>query len=169
MILKVVCRNPELIENYELAKADNFKGWVIHHRLETISTGAVVTSTRQDLIDWGIYYDRPADELIYLTRAEHNKIHAAEIPEETRKRISNSLKGKNTWTKGNQTWWLGRHHTEEAKLKISKASTGRKHSIESRLKVSKALKGRKNTWIIGSHWKLVDGKRVYYRDNTEDN
>ena len=22
------------IENYELAKADNFKGWHIHHRLE---------------------------------------------------------------------------------------------------------------------------------------
>ena len=27
--------NPEQIENYELAKADDFKGWHCHHRLET--------------------------------------------------------------------------------------------------------------------------------------
>lgn len=25
----------EKVENYEKAKADNFKGWDIHHRLET--------------------------------------------------------------------------------------------------------------------------------------
>ena len=26
------CKNPEKIENYEKAKADNFKGWCCHHR-----------------------------------------------------------------------------------------------------------------------------------------
>ena len=63
------------IENYELAKKDNFKGWHIHHRLECVETGAVVNSSRQDLIDWGIYYNRPASELIFLTASEHKKIH----------------------------------------------------------------------------------------------
>ena len=29
------CKSIEDIENYELAKADNFIGWDIHHRLET--------------------------------------------------------------------------------------------------------------------------------------
>ena len=29
------CKSPENIENYEKAKADNFKGWDCHHRLET--------------------------------------------------------------------------------------------------------------------------------------
>lgn len=58
------------IENYELAKADNFKGWDIHHRLEH-----ELNVTKQDLIDWGIYYDRPADELIYLTRSQHTTLH----------------------------------------------------------------------------------------------
>ena len=32
---KRYCKDYENIENYELAKKDNFKGWVIHHRLET--------------------------------------------------------------------------------------------------------------------------------------
>lgn len=59
------------IENYELAKADNFKGWDIHHRLEH-----ELNVTKQDLIDWDIYYDRPADELIYLTRSQHMALHS---------------------------------------------------------------------------------------------
>lgn len=65
----------EQIENYELAKKDNFNGWHIHHRLECVETGAVVNSTKQDLIDWGIYFNRPADELIFLTKSEHIKLH----------------------------------------------------------------------------------------------
>lgn len=32
---KRYCKNYQDIENYEKAKADNFKGWVPHHRLET--------------------------------------------------------------------------------------------------------------------------------------
>ena len=63
------------IENYELAKKDNFIGWCIHHRLECVETGAVVNSTKQDLIDWGIYFNRPASELIFLTNSEHRKLH----------------------------------------------------------------------------------------------
>ena len=38
-------------------------------------TEAVVNSTKQDLIDWGIYYNRPASELIFLTGSEHIKLH----------------------------------------------------------------------------------------------
>ena len=65
----------EQIENYELAKADNFNGWHLHHRLECIETGAVVNSSAQDLKDWGIYYNRPANELIFLTKSEHCSLH----------------------------------------------------------------------------------------------
>ena len=31
MYNKHFCKNPENIENYEKAKADNFKGWHCHH------------------------------------------------------------------------------------------------------------------------------------------
>ena len=33
------CKEYQKIENYELAKADNFKGWEIHHRLEITLDG----------------------------------------------------------------------------------------------------------------------------------
>ena len=33
---KRICKDDiSLAENYNLALADNFKGWVMHHRLET--------------------------------------------------------------------------------------------------------------------------------------
>lgn len=64
----------ELIENYEIAKADNFKGWDIHHRLELTINGEYAHST-EELKRMNMYYNRPYFELIFLTRSEHNKLH----------------------------------------------------------------------------------------------
>lgn len=64
----------ELIENYELAKADNFKGWDIHHRLELTLDGEYAHSI-EELKRMNMYYNRPYFELIFLTRKEHNKLH----------------------------------------------------------------------------------------------
>lgn len=63
------------IENYELAKKENFDGWCIHHKMELVSTGAVVDSSKQELIDWEIYYNRPASELMFMRIAEHTRLH----------------------------------------------------------------------------------------------
>lgn len=68
----------EKIENYELAKKDNFNGWHIHHRLETHNSDGekrLVNLSRDELIALEIYYNRPANELIFLTASEHQKIH----------------------------------------------------------------------------------------------
>ena len=62
------------IENYELAKADNFKGWEIHHRLELTLEGDHAR-TKEDLIRMNMYYNRPYFELIFLTRSEHRTLH----------------------------------------------------------------------------------------------
>lgn len=43
----------------------------------------------------------------------------------------------------------------------NKSRTGQTASIETRMKMSEAHKG-KTTWTIGKHWKLVDGKRIWY-------
>lgn len=152
------CDNIEDVENYEQAKADNFKGWVCHHRLELIATGGVCDVDRQDLIDWGIYCHRPADELIFLTRKEHNSLHhkGKHLSEELKRKHSEAMKGKH-WKlseearinhseamKGKNTWTKGRHHSEETKKKMSESAKGNTPSIK------------------GMHWKLVDGKRVYY-------
>ena len=65
----------EQIENYELAKKDNFNGWHIHHRLECIETGGEINRSAKELQDLGLYYNRPANELIFLTASEHSKLH----------------------------------------------------------------------------------------------
>lgn len=64
-----------LIENYELAKADNFKGWDCHHRLE-LHPDYSVRFNKKSLQDLDLYYNRPANELIFLTHAEHARIHS---------------------------------------------------------------------------------------------
>lgn len=68
----------EQIENYQFAKKDNFDGWCIHHRFECIETGGKVirTATAKELQELGLYYNRPASELIFLTISEHMKLHS---------------------------------------------------------------------------------------------
>lgn len=62
------------IENYELAKADGFTGWVIHHRLG-ISPDGTPGKLRRVLVSENLYYSRPANELLFLTASEHIKLH----------------------------------------------------------------------------------------------
>lgn len=68
----------DLIENYELAKADNFDGWEIHHKIELHPDGST-RFTSKSLKDIGLYYNRPANELIWMTTFEHNSIHHKQI------------------------------------------------------------------------------------------
>lgn len=72
------CREFEKVENYEKAIADKEHTWICHHRLEThFSDGTERPNTisREEMIALDMYYDRPADELIFLTKAEHCKVH----------------------------------------------------------------------------------------------
>lgn len=83
-----------LIENYELAKADNFKGWDLHHRLELTLDGEPALKYK-DLIRMGMYFNRPYFELIYLRKKDHYRLHflGTHIPDHIKQRISNTLKG----------------------------------------------------------------------------
>lgn len=74
----VIDCNPEQIENYELAKADDFKGWHCHHRLETHTADGQrrkVDLSREELIAMNMYYNRPANELIFMKAGEHISLH----------------------------------------------------------------------------------------------
>jgi hypothetical protein len=74
--------------------------------------------------------------------------------EETKRKISRTLKGLIPWNKGKKGIYTeetrrrisegnkGRQHTEEAKRKISEASKKRLYSKETRKKISEGLKGR---------------------------
>lgn len=63
-----------LIENYHEAITDQTKMWEIHHRRECDSEGRTLF-TRKQLIEMGLYFKRPAPELVFMTRSMHNKLH----------------------------------------------------------------------------------------------
>src|SRR5574344_2707214 len=72
------CEDISQIENYSLAKADNFIKWDIHHRLETNNSDGerrLVDLTRDELKALDMYYNRPASELIFMTHSEHISLH----------------------------------------------------------------------------------------------
>ena len=86
------CEDISLIENYELAINDTTQTWECHHRGEVLPCGRFSIA---DLKKFGLYYKRPASELIFLTPTEHNRLHKKGVPksEATKKAISESLKG----------------------------------------------------------------------------
>lgn len=97
------------IENYEQALNDTTQTWDCHHRLELTLDGEFAHS-REDLIRLGMYCNRPYFELIFLTRSEHLRLHH---------------KGKNNS-------FYGKQHSEETRLKMSKALKGKNHPLYGR-------------------------------------
>ena len=86
------CEDLSLIENYELAIVDTTQTWDCHHRGEILPCGRF---SIDDLKKFGLYYKRPAAELIFLTKAEHSSLHKRGVPlsEEHKKAVSEALKG----------------------------------------------------------------------------
>lgn len=128
--VKKFCKDDiSLIENYDKAIYDNDQTWHCHHRKENISS-------KKELLEKNEYFNRPAEELIFLTPSEHiilhnkgkqymlGKLHS----DETKRKISETLKGHKL--------------SEETKLKISDTIKGTKLSEETKQKLSKASKGR---------------------------
>lgn len=131
------CRTPELIENYNKAVADTTQMWDCHHRLEShFSDGTERPRNAQlsqaELIALGVYFDRPPEELIFLTEKMHNDIthKGKKRSAETKRKISNANKGKPSWKKGIKTG----PRSEETKKKLSEAHKN------------------KPNWTKGTHW-----------------
>ena len=146
------CTKPELIENYDEAVNDKNEVWICHHRMEEVFSS-------KELKRAGWYYNRRPEELIFIKRSEHDgnpRIHI-----EKRRDLE---KPKHT-----------KPHTKETRELISKKCKGLKLSEETKEKMSLSRKGHlvseetrkklkesnKNTHK-GQHWKVVDGKRVWY-------
>ena len=121
------CKDYENIENYEAAKKDNFVGWECHHRLETHTSDGerrLVDISAAELNALGMYYNRPASELIFLTESEHSSLR--KVSEETKKKMSKAKKGKYL---GENNSFYGKHHSEESKKKMSEANKGNKYHL----------------------------------------
>ena len=72
--LKYCCEDISLIENYNQAISDQTKMWDIHHRRECDDEGRTLFTHKQ-LKEMNLYYNRPASELIFVTRSMHLKLH----------------------------------------------------------------------------------------------
>lgn len=122
------CKTPELIENYELAVADKIQTWVCHHRLEIMPFSKKECS-RKYLIELGLYYNTQPEALIFLPVSEHKKIHG---------------------------------HYQGLR------NTGRVHTNEEKLRMSKALKG-KASWNKGKKWENYKDRGKHWYTNGIDN
>ena len=69
-----VCKDDiSLIENYDKAIADTSQVYVCHHKAGILPCGRF---SREDLKKFNLYWHRPANELIFLTKSEHIRMHA---------------------------------------------------------------------------------------------
>ena len=134
--LEKYCTDYKNIENYAEAVKSPLK-YDLHHRREISES-----KSASDLIAENLYYNRPAEELVFLEHGEHRRLHNANLSTETRQKISDAKKGnQNT---------LGRHHSEETRQKISDAKKGDKNPMF----------GKPSPWL-GKHWHLENGRRIY--------
>ena len=163
------CKDYQDIENYEAAKKDDFIGWDCHHRLETHTSDGerrLVDITKKELIALGMYYNRPAYELVFLPSSEHISLHkkgktyfkGKHHTEEAKKKISEAQKGENNSMHGKSPWNKGKKMSEEYCRKNSESHKGKpspnkgKHlSAEIKKKISDTLKGKPNA-TKGRHW-----------------
>lgn len=122
----------EKIENYEQAINDKENMWVCHHRLELTLDGEFA-NYKKDLIRMGMYYNRPAFELIFLKKSDHMKLHSHVQPcsKATREKLAKLMIG----TKGLR---CGAKLSDETKEKLRQANLGKKHKPEEIQKMREA-------------------------------
>lgn len=157
---KLWCSEPiDKIENYEKAVADDTQKWVCHHRLELHPDGSL-RFTEESLKKLGLYEHRPASELIFLPYNLHSSMHnkankeahtfygekngmyGCHHSEETRRKISEKVKGKSKDSPHSNSRW--------SKYGLTRGA------IEEKLNLS-----RKQVEILDSENKLMEVLRCH--------
>lgn len=112
------CEPVEKIQGFKEASVSSEK-YHIHHKFEEMGL------SRQDLMDMGLLYNRPARELMFIKGKEHNRIHSKIIP--TDKLVNGQFKNGHI-----------PEFTEEHRRHISEAKKGVKQTPEHTLHVKEA-------------------------------
>ena len=170
------CEDITKIENYEQAVSDKTQSWQCHHRSEVLPCGNFSANA---LKRFGLYWHRPASELIFLTRSQHSSLHRKNqtleekmkrknrvVSQETRERLSKAAVGRSfseetrkklsAAKQGSRHPNFGKHLSESTRRKISESNAGKTnmlgyhHSEESKKKISDAKRG--NTNVRGTSW-----------------
>lgn len=69
---KYCCESVSKIENYTEAVSDKKVVWHCHHKLELCDGQEL---SKKTLLKHGLYYNRPAEELIFLRPGDHMLLH----------------------------------------------------------------------------------------------
>ena len=120
--LEKYCTDYKNIENYAEALSSPLK-YDLHHRREISEH-----KSKSDLIEENLYYNRPAEELIFLEHGEHIRLHNAGkqyalghlVSKDTRQKISENncryWRGKPSPNRGKPSHWRGKHwHLENGR------------------------------------------------------
>lgn len=135
---KRYCSEPlENIENYDKAMADSKHTWHCHHRNEISEANSTRldggVTFREQLIADGMYWNRPACELIFLLPSEHARLHKTHIHPESIKRFVSKMAGR-----------PGRRLSQEEIENLRRINTGKHHTQETRNKISAAFRNRED-------------------------
>ena len=152
-VKKYCCEDPSLIENYELALKDKANEWDCHHKLEIHSD---YRNTPDDLIMMGLYYNRPACELIFLRKGNHTSSHNKGVKksETHKKNLSKARTGLHNKVKRKPL-------TEEQKYNISNGTKKAMDNDELRKHLSYKAKARVALHPIpNANWKKGKHKVV---------
>lgn len=132
---KQYCRDDiSKIENYREAVNSEVM-YDCHHRLE-LTIENEFAHTKDELIRFGMYYNRPYFELIFLPSQEHISLHSRSMPEGFRKKQGEKVTGE-----GNGMF--GKKHSQESREKMSMKHLGK-------------APGNKGKKLV-----IIDGKKRY--------
>lgn len=120
---------------------DSYMGSGIHIKRAIRKYG--IENFRKEILYSNIQYKETVDDMERFAITKERSIGKAEY------NIADG--GRGGWTK--HSWFKGKHHSEGTRKKMSEAHKGKQFSEEHKRKLSESHR---------KHWKLIDGKRVYY-------
>lgn len=175
--------NFKRIENFLSAAMDTEQVWVCHHRRET-DEGL----SADELKERGLYFNRPPEELIFLTFSDHARLHHSSMSDDMKAiraehiraalsdpevRIRMSEVGR-----GERNSMFGKHHSKSARRKQSEAHRGKPtwnkgktmtEQQKAHLHRPKSDEHKRNIGLsrIGLHWFNDGQSNRLFRDGEE--
>ena len=159
-------------------------GYLLHHVDENLRK-----------TDFSRYAEWNIEDLVMIENGKHTSLHNGNgkssrlgkkhTPEAIEK-MSKSHMGQKAWNKGvpmsddakrhlSEYWegrctgenhpFFGKHHTDEARLKMSEAKKGRKMPDEQKMKISESLKGIKRGAFSEEHRRKLRESRLRYLES----
>ena len=105
------CEDISKIYGYAEAVADKTQVWDCHHCL------GLVYSIKE-LQKQGLYYNQPAEYLMFVTHKDHLMLHGKFMRDELREKFSNNSKGE-------KNSFYGKKHSEKSRKQMSDAKKGK--------------------------------------------